>query len=83
MIQSELMPDQCNGRSPRDVEGNALVADAVYVISMRGGRDSFVRVFEADCEMFCQPCRLDGKAIANSQPQRIDAVARGVSWRRV
>jgi len=79
----EMMPDQCNSRLPRDTKGNALVADAIYMLSVRGGGDSVVKVFEADCELYCQACRLDGTPMRDSRPQRIDSINRACRWARV
>lgn len=79
----EMMPDQVNGRSPRDSEGNALQAERIYCVTRRGERQQFFKVFEADCELYCQAVRLNGQPIADSRPTRIDLLDRACHWQRV
>lgn len=78
-----MMPDQVNRRSPRDTDGDPLVAEQMYCVSRRGQSPQFFRVFDADCELYCQPVRLTGQPIAGSRPVQIDLLDSVCEWRRV
>lgn len=82
-MQTEMMPDQVNGRTPRDTDGDLLAAGRIYCVSRRGTKDQFFKVFEADCELYCQAVRLSGVAIPDSRPTRIDLIDRACRWQRL
>jgi hypothetical protein len=83
-MATEYMPDQVtSARLPRDKSGNHIEAERTYLVSKRGMKSVRVRVFEADCELFCQEVWESGKPVGGSRPQRIDAMDSAACWEAV
>lgn len=78
---AEVMPDQDTlRRTPTDQDGNTIQPGRLYSVGTRGRSRKVVKVFECDCETFCQESRLDGSPVGGSRPQRIDAMDNDASW---
>lgn len=78
---ADVMPDQDTlRRTPTDQDGNTIQPGRLYSVGTRGRSPRVVKVFESDCETFCQESRIDGSPVAGSRPQRIDAMDNDASW---
>jgi len=78
---ADLMPDQdTSPKTPIDQMGHPIEPGNLYSVSVNGRTARCVKVFESECETYCQECRIDGTPAPGSRPQRIDAMDANASW---
>lgn len=78
---ADVMPDQdTSPRTPIDQMGNPIEPGNLYSVSINGRTARCVKVFESECETYCQECRIDGTPAPSSRPQRIDAMDSEANW---
>jgi|GEM_PF-3004206 len=75
---TDMMPDQdTSTKTPRDQTGEPIQPGNLYSVGIGDRARRCVKVFEVDCETYCQECRIDGTALSNSRPpSALDAIGR-------